>query len=71
MYGGRGNSLMLSRGDGRFMPVPVETGSESGDDIEIVDGLEEGAEVAVNGQFLLDAAASLQAAAERMHAHQP
>lgn len=69
LYSGRGNSVMLSRGNGHFLPVPVTTGVESGDRVEIVDGLQEGAEVAVNGQFLLDAAASLSAASERMHGH--
>ena len=67
MYTGQGNVVMLSRGDGHFLPVYVETGVESGDEIEIVDGLQEGAEVAVNGQFLLDSAAAMSAAAERMH----
>lgn len=67
-YTGEGNIVMLSRGEGHFLPVHVETGIESGDTIEIVDGLREGAEVAANGQFLLDSAAYMNAAAERMHA---
>ena len=71
LYTAHGNMVMLCRGDGHFMPVPVETGSESGDSVEIVSGLKEGAEVAVNGQFLLDAASSMNATAERMHMHQP
>jgi Cu(I)/Ag(I) efflux system membrane fusion protein len=58
--------VILSRGEGHFLPVNIETGIESGDWIEVVDGLLEGAEVAVNGQFLLDAAASLHDAAQRM-----
>ena len=69
IYTAQGNRVMLARGDGHFLPVPVRTGVESGDLIEIVSGLREGAEVAVNGQFLLDASASMQAAGERMHAH--
>jgi Cu(I)/Ag(I) efflux system membrane fusion protein len=69
MYTGQGNTVMLSRGDGRFLPVPVMTGVENGDWVEIVDGLQEDAEVAVNGQFLLDSAASISAASERMHSH--
>ncbi|NNM79990.1 MAG: efflux RND transporter periplasmic adaptor subunit [Gallionella sp.] len=67
MYTGQGNTVMLSRGEGHFLPVHVETGVESGDEIEILDGLQEGAEVAVNGQFLLDSAAAMGATAERMH----
>ncbi|BCK87001.1 cation efflux system protein CusB [Sideroxyarcus emersonii] len=69
LYTGRGNVVMLSRGEGHFLPVAVTTGVESGDRVEILDGLQEGAEVVVNGQFLLDSAASLSAASERMHGH--
>ena len=64
--GGDGDRVMLSRGAGHFMPIHIETGIESGDRIEIIDGLLEDAEVAVNGQFLLDADASMNAAAQRM-----
>ena len=63
--------VMLARGDGHFMPVNVETGIESEEGVEIVYGLQEGAEVAVNGQFLLDSAASMSAMAERMRADKP
>lgn len=63
---GKGDRVMLARGNGHFMPVAVETGMESGDFVEIAEGLAEGAQVAVNGQFLLDAAASMHDAAQRM-----
>lgn len=66
MRTGRGARVMLAPGDGRFVPVAVETGLESGELVEITAGLDEGAQVAVNGQFLLDAAASLSDAAQRM-----
>ena len=66
MHTGHGNKVMLFLGNGRFLPVDVETGIERENEIEILDGLQEGAQVAVNGQFLLDAAASLQDAAMRM-----
>jgi len=66
MRTGKGNMVMLARGSGHFLPFPVETGIESSDLIEITEGLQEGAQVAVNGQFLLDAAASLSDAAQRM-----
>lgn len=73
IHTGQGDLVILFRGEGHFLPVNIETGIESGDWIEVVDGLLEGAEVAVNGQFLLDAAASLHDAAQRMqesHKHQ-
>ncbi len=66
LYTAHGNVVMLSRGEGHFLPVSVETGVEAGDKVEIISGLREGAEVAANGQFLLDAASSMEAAAERM-----
>ena len=66
---GEGNVVMLHRGEGHFLPVYVETGIENGDLIEITDGIQPGAEVAVNGQFLLDSAASMSAAVERMQFH--
>ncbi|HSM98981.1 MAG TPA: efflux RND transporter periplasmic adaptor subunit [Gallionella sp.] len=66
---GDGNVVMLHRGEGQFLPVYVDTGIESSDSIEITDGLQPGAEVAVNGQFLLDSAASMNAAVERMQSH--
>jgi Cu(I)/Ag(I) efflux system membrane fusion protein len=67
---GQGNVVMLHRGTGHFLPVYVETGIENGDLIEVTDGLQPGAEVAVNGQFLLDSAASMHAAVERMKSGQ-
>jgi membrane fusion protein, copper/silver efflux system len=68
---GDGNVVMLYRGEGHFLPVYVDTGIESNDLIEITDGLQPGAEVAVNGQFLLDSAASMNAAIERLQSHEP
>jgi membrane fusion protein, copper/silver efflux system len=67
---GDGNVVMLHREAGHFLPVYVETGIENGDLIEIIDGLQPGAEVAVNGQFLLDSAASMNATIERMQSHE-
>jgi Cu(I)/Ag(I) efflux system membrane fusion protein len=66
MWTGDGTLVMRALGDGRFAPAPVHTGIEAGEWVEITDGLDAGTQVAVNGQFLLDAAASLQAAAQRM-----
>ncbi len=67
---GQGDMVILSRGDGHFLPVYVETGIENGEWIAITDGIQPGAEVAVNGQFLLDSAASMSAAVERMQSHE-
>jgi len=69
IYTGQGKMVMLSRGDGHFLPVPVETGVENGDWIEIIDGIQNESEVVVNGQFLLDSAASMSATTERMRSN--
>ena len=63
---GEGDRVILSRGDGRFQPVAVEPGLESGDYIEIKSGLEEGQEIVVSGQFLIDSESSLMADFQRM-----
>ncbi len=66
MRTGHGNFVMRALGNGHFMPVKVVTGIETAERTAILDGLEAGDQVAVNGQFLLDAAASIAATAERL-----
>lgn len=68
MRNGDGEFVMRHDGDGHFLPVPVHVGIETGNWIEIRHGLNEGDHVAVNGQFLLTAEASLADARERMAA---
>ena len=65
---GKGDRVILARGNGRFQPVAVEAGIESGDYIEILSGLEEGREIVVSGQFLIDSESSLMADFRRMEA---
>jgi Cu(I)/Ag(I) efflux system membrane fusion protein len=59
---GAGDRVMLADDDGHFAATPVQIGIADDDYVEIVSGLDEGQRVAVSGQFLLDAAASLQLA---------
>lgn len=66
MRTGHGNLVMRALDKGHFMPVKVTTGIETAERIAIRDGLEEGDQVVVNGQFLLDAAASIADAAQRL-----
>lgn len=58
--------VILALGEGRFRPAPVRTGAESGDAVEILEGVQEGQRVVTSGQFLLDAEASLQGALNRL-----
>ncbi len=67
---GAGVRVMLAGDGGHFEPVPIETGIENDELIEVLGGLSAGSRVAVNGQFLLDAAASMSDTVQRMqHAH--
>lgn len=66
MRSGRGSYVMRALDKGHFMPVQVNTGIETAERIAIRDGLAEGDQVVVNGQFLLDAAASIADAAQRL-----
>ncbi len=52
--------------DGRYDPVIVMPGLESGDQVEIVAGLREGDQVVVSAQFLIDSESNLQAEFARM-----
>jgi len=65
---GEGSRVIVARGDGRFQPVAVVPGLESGEVIEVISGLEEGQEVVVSGQFLIDSESSLRADFQRMEA---
>jgi len=68
MRTGRGDFVMRALDKGHFVPVKVITGIETAERIAIRDGLKAGDQVAVNGQFLLDAAASIADTAQRMRA---
>lgn len=58
--------VLLAEGDGYFRPVPVATGQEAGDRVVILEGLEEGQQVVVSSQFLIDSETSLEAALMRL-----
>ncbi|MFM9433028.1 membrane fusion protein, copper/silver efflux system [Janthinobacterium sp. CG_23.3] len=58
--------VMLAQGGGKFLPADVEVGAEANGQSEIRKGLEEGQDVVVSGQFLIDSEASLKGTATRM-----
>jgi Cu(I)/Ag(I) efflux system membrane fusion protein len=64
-------AVVLALGDGRFQPVEVVPGEESGDWIEIQQGIKEGDLVVVSGQFLIDSEASVRASFSRMQSSKP
>jgi len=53
-------------GDNQFQPVAVETGMWQGEAVEVRAGLDEGDEVVLSGQFLIDSESNLQASFRRL-----
>jgi Cu(I)/Ag(I) efflux system membrane fusion protein len=68
IYTGARNVVIVADGEGRFRPVDVDLGRDSGDLTEIVKGLQAGQRVVVSGQFLIDSEASLKTTLDRMNA---
>ena len=60
--------VMVAEANGRFRPVDVEAGIESGGQTEIKRGLQAGQRVVVSSQFLIDSEASLRGVEARLNA---
>ena len=65
---GKRTLVMLAQDKGRFRPVEVEIGIESGGQTEIKRGLTLGQQVVVSSQFLIDSEASLSGIEARLNA---
>jgi Cu(I)/Ag(I) efflux system membrane fusion protein len=63
---GERETVVKALGEGRFQPVDVVTGMKRAGQVEVLSGLEEGDEVVVSGQFLIDSESSLRASFLRM-----
>jgi multidrug efflux pump subunit AcrA (membrane-fusion protein) len=63
---GTRTALVLALGEGRFQPVEVIAGQESGDWIEIRQGVKDGDVVVTSGQFLIDSEANVRASFQRL-----
>ncbi len=63
---GQQERVILDKGKGRYVQRNVVAGMETGDWVEIVEGLDEGEQVVISGQFLIDSEASLKASLMRM-----
>ncbi|HEX9302781.1 MAG TPA: efflux RND transporter periplasmic adaptor subunit [Casimicrobiaceae bacterium] len=59
--------VIVASGEGKFAPVDVEVGRESGDLTEIHKGIDAGQRVVVSSQFLIDSEASLKGVLARMN----
>lgn len=62
--------VIVARGEGRYEPMAVKAGIESGDRVEILSGVKEGDQVVTSAQFMIDSEASLKASLRRMEAAQ-
>lgn len=63
--------VILDKGEGRFEPREVKTGARGDDLIEIREGVEEGNQVVVAANFLIDAESNLRAALRSMVPAEP
>ncbi len=68
--GGSVNRVVLDLGDGQFRSQAVEVGMESGERIEIRNGLTVGDRVVTSGQFLIDSESNIESALSRMEPSQ-
>ena len=64
---GKRTVAMLAEDNGRFRPVDVEIGIESGGMTEVKRGLQAGQRVVVSSQFLIDSEASLKGVEARLN----
>ena len=68
---GKEQRVIIDKGNGRYVQRKVIAGMETGDWVEIIEGLKEGEQVVVSGQFLIDSEASLKASLMRMSEPEP
>jgi Cu(I)/Ag(I) efflux system membrane fusion protein len=64
---GRRTVVMLAEDNGRFSPVEIEIGIETGGQTEVKRGLQAGQRVVVSSQFLIDSEASLKGVEARLN----
>ncbi len=63
---GKRNVVIVAEGAGLFRPAEVTVGREGDGRVEILEGLQQGDQVVVSGQFLIDSEASLKGVLARM-----
>jgi Cu(I)/Ag(I) efflux system membrane fusion protein len=63
---GQSDRVFVVRAPGKFEPVIVKLGFQSAGRVAVLEGLEDGDEVVVSAQFLLDSESSLREATAKM-----
>ncbi len=66
IHGADMTRVVISLGNGSFEVRKIRAGMESDDRVEVLSGLEEGEEIVVSAQFLIDSEASLNAGLQRL-----
>ena len=63
---GREERVIIALGEGKFEARNVKSGIESGNYVEIIEGVKEDEKIVTSGQFLIDSEASMRASLTRM-----
>lgn len=63
---GRNQRVIIALGEGKFAARNVKAGIESGDYVEILEGVKAGESIVTSGQFLIDSESSMRASLNRM-----
>ncbi len=63
---GRNERVIIALGEGKFAARDVTAGIESGNYVEILQGVNDGDKIVTSGQFLIDSEASMRASLTRM-----
>ena len=63
---GREERVIIALGEGKFEARNVTAGIESGEFVEILNGVRKGEKIVVSGQFLIDSEASMRSSLNRM-----
>jgi len=71
IHTGRRMVVIVAEDNGRFRPVEVQAGLESGGQTQISSGLKAGQRVVVSSQFLIDSEASLKGVEARLNSEPP
>lgn len=66
LLSGERSLVVLSLGEGRFMPREVVLGTETDDHYQVLEGLDEGEAVVTSAHFLIDSEARLKEAVQKM-----
>jgi Cu(I)/Ag(I) efflux system membrane fusion protein len=63
---GREERVIIALGEGKYEARKVKAGIESGEYVEIFEGVDDGDKIVTSGQFLIDSEASMRASLTRM-----